>query len=110
MRYHEVDSVDASKLERVYGSQPAGTIARQHRFKHLNHDRYLTVLDRTCVQLFPDNYLFVGTNAQMRNQIGNAVRINLAHAVGPELCILGYVGLVFCISAFVLNYFISSYI
>lgn len=52
---------------------------------HPLETRPLTVREYARVQTFPDNWLFAGTMNNKYKQIGNAVPVNLAWAVGRSL-------------------------
>lgn len=52
---------------------------------HPLETRPLTVREYARVQTFPDNWLFAGTMNDKYKQIGNAVPVNLAWAVGRSL-------------------------
>lgn len=52
---------------------------------HPLETRPLTVREYARIQTFPDNWLFVGTMGNKYKQIGNAVPVNLAWAVGRSL-------------------------
>lgn len=47
--------------------------------------RYFTVRESARLQTFPDNYLFSGTWSEAMRQIGNAVPVELAVAVGKSV-------------------------
>jgi DNA (cytosine-5)-methyltransferase 1 len=47
--------------------------------------RYFTVREAARVQGFPDDYIFVGSRSDKMRQIGNAVAVNVAMALGLEL-------------------------
>lgn len=47
--------------------------------------RPLTVREYARIQTFPDNWQFVGTLTAQYKQIGNAVPVNLAYAIGRSL-------------------------
>lgn len=47
--------------------------------------RYFTVLEAKRIQTFPDDYVISGTWGEAMRQIGNAVPVRLAHAIGAEL-------------------------
>ena len=49
---------------------------------HPTKDRPLSVKEYARIQQFPDNWVFTGTTASKYRQIGNAVPIGLAEAIG----------------------------
>ena len=55
------------------------------RYGHPFHDRPLTPREAARLQGFPDSYVFCGTRADIRSQIGNAVPPPLAQAVASEV-------------------------
>lgn len=52
---------------------------------HPLETRPLTVREYARIQTFPDNWLFAGTMGEKYKQIGNAVPVNLAWAIGRSL-------------------------
>lgn len=52
---------------------------------HPEHTRPLTVREYARIQTFPDDWAFMGSMSSQYKQIGNAVPVNLAHAVGIQL-------------------------
>ena len=52
---------------------------------HPEETRPFTVREYARIQTFPDDWLFEGSVTQQYKQIGNAVPINLAYAVGTSL-------------------------
>lgn len=52
---------------------------------HPDESRPLTVREYARIQTFPDQWQFVGSMGSQYRQIGNAVPVNLAHAVGRKL-------------------------
>lgn len=55
------------------------------RYGHPLQDRPLTPREAARLQGFPDEFVFCGTRADVRSQIGNAVPPPLAEAVGREI-------------------------
>ena len=56
------------------------------RFGHPEQDRAISLREAASLQSFPDDYLFLGTRTAIARQIGNAVPVRLAEALGR--CIL----------------------
>ena len=52
---------------------------------HPNETRPLTFREYARIQTFPDEWLFCGSLSSIYKQIGNAVPVNLAYAVGRSL-------------------------
>lgn len=52
---------------------------------HPDETRPLRVREYARIQTFPDEWQFVGSMAQQYKQIGNAVPVNLAYAMGVQL-------------------------
>jgi DNA (cytosine-5)-methyltransferase 1 len=55
------------------------------RSLHPSEHRPITIREAARLQTFPDDYVFIGSSVQVAKQIGNAVPIELAHAIGREL-------------------------
>lgn len=55
------------------------------RYGHPLQDRPLTPREAARLQGFPDRFVFHGTRADIRSQIGNAVPPPLAQAIGAEI-------------------------
>jgi len=55
------------------------------RFGHPEQDRALSIREAAYLQSFDPEFEFVGSVNGMARQIGNAVPVRLAHAVGEEL-------------------------
>jgi DNA (cytosine-5)-methyltransferase 1 len=55
---------------------------------HPEHTRPLTVREYARLQTFPDDWQFTGSLASQYKQIGNAVPVNLARAIGTSLITL----------------------
>lgn len=58
------------------------TTAACGRFVHPTEDRALSLREAALLQTFPNDYRFCGTHESMERQIGNAVPVRLAHALG----------------------------
>ncbi|WP_419917185.1 DNA cytosine methyltransferase [Candidatus Poriferisodalis sp.] len=58
------------------------TTAACGRFVHPTEDRALSLREAALLQTFPAGYQFCGTYESMERQIGNAVPVRLAHALG----------------------------
>jgi DNA (cytosine-5)-methyltransferase 1 len=52
---------------------------------HPEETRPLTIREYARIQTFPDNWEFIGSMSSQYKQIGNAVPVNLAHALGRKL-------------------------
>ena len=52
---------------------------------HPTHNRPLSVKEYARIQQFPDNWIFTGTTAAKYRQIGNAVPVGLAEAIGKAV-------------------------
>ena len=52
---------------------------------HPTETRPLTVREYARIQTFPDEWIFAGTISDQYKQIGNAVPVNLAYAIGRSL-------------------------
>lgn len=51
----------------------------------INSSRPLTTIERSYIQTFPKNYIFVGSKTAKEQMIGNAVPVNLATYVGKAI-------------------------
>ncbi len=58
------------------------TTASCGRFVHPVEDRALSLRLAALLQTFPSGYRFCGTHESVERQIGNAVPLQLAHALG----------------------------
>lgn len=75
---------------RLSYSQPSPTVVTSPIQKatmmcHPTKDRPLSVAEYARIQQFPDDWKFVGTTADKYKQIGNAVPVGLAKAIGQML-------------------------
>ena len=52
------------------------------RFIHPSEHRGITLREAALLQTFPNHYAFVGSYGSIERQIGNAVPVRLAHALG----------------------------
>ena len=83
---------------RLFGNQPAPTIAAsfQSNFIHPHLDRNFTAREGARLQSFPDDFIFEGMRTKMSwekglsqyQQIGNAVPVLLAKAIGESVTFL----------------------
>jgi DNA (cytosine-5)-methyltransferase 1 len=55
------------------------------RFGHPEQDRAISIREAACLQTFPSDFEFVGSMVSMARQIGNAVPVLLAEALGKHL-------------------------
>lgn len=55
------------------------------RYGHPEEDRAISLREAAAIQTFPDNYIFHGSNKHIALQIGNAVPVNLAQALGRHI-------------------------
>lgn len=60
-------------------------------YTHPDQNRTISIREAARIQSFPDSFEFFGTNAQQYDQVGNAVPIRLAEAIGREIagCLAG---------------------
>jgi len=75
---------------RLSYSQPSPTVVTSPVQKatmmcHPTKDRPLSVAEYARIQQFPDDWKFIGTTVDKYRQIGNAVPVGLAHAIGESL-------------------------
>lgn len=84
--------------QRLYGDKPAPTIAAsfQSNFIHPHLNRNFTAREGARLQSFPDDFIFEGMRTKMSwekglsqyQQIGNAVPVLLAKAIGESIHIM----------------------
>jgi DNA (cytosine-5)-methyltransferase 1 len=71
---------------RLTKDNPARTVLKARIVRHyMNMNRPLTRLEQSQLQSFPPTYKFKGTDDEIRDQIGNAVPVNLARAIGKSV-------------------------
>ena len=75
---------------RLSYSQPSPTVVTSPVQKatmmcHPIKDRPLSVAEYARIQQFPDDWKFIGTTVDKYRQIGNAVPVGLARAIGETL-------------------------
>lgn len=76
---------------RLKGSEPAKTLTTKcisisnGRFGHPKQDRAISVREAASIQSFPDDFVFVGTLVQTSKQVGNAVPVRFAEALGQQI-------------------------
>ena len=95
LKCHQVVDVSKGGWPDVYGrlkwDGQAPTITggfdnfSRGRYGHPLSDRALTPREAARLQGFPDDFVFVGNRGDVRHQIGNAVPVSLAEAVGSEI-------------------------
>ena len=73
---------------RIHLTGPAPTMTTRcttvscGRFIHPVEDRGISLREAALLQTFPSDYRFVGSHESIERQIGNAVPVRLAHALG----------------------------
>lgn len=55
------------------------------RYGHPEQDRAISLREAAALQSFPDGYVFEGSNKHIASQIGNAVPVRLAEAMGRHI-------------------------
>lgn len=91
-RFKKIRPYDATTLlKRLEPNRPAYTITTKFNegttgaFIHPNQPRTISIREAARLQSFPDNYIFKGSDVQIRRQIGNAVPPLLATAVAEAI-------------------------
>ena len=75
-----------TRLQRLdFNSQSPTILTSKTTYYHPTECRYLTVREVAALQTFPNEFEFVGSVTSMFRQIGNAVPVKLAQALGEEL-------------------------
>jgi DNA (cytosine-5)-methyltransferase 1 len=83
---HNLESTEIkAESKPLKADGPANTVLRQNGVDHYLLPRGLTIRERARLQSFPDDYQFCGSLTDRSNQIGNAVPVNVAHAVAQTL-------------------------
>lgn len=87
--HERLDARDATSIYgRIDPTMPAPTMTTRcttpscGRFVHPSENRGLSLREAALLQTFPPRYVFDGTYGQIEGQIGNAVPVRLAHALG----------------------------
>ncbi len=63
----------------------ACTITKGGRYIHPVFNRLISVREAARIQSFPENFMFTGSKDNMYAQIGNAVPVKMAEAIGEKL-------------------------
>lgn len=91
-RFKKIRRYDATTLlKRLRGDLPAYTITTKFNeattgaFIHPRQARTITLREAARLQSFPDTFIFSGSAAQIRQQIGNAVPPLLAKAIAEAI-------------------------
>lgn len=79
----------------VYGRMPWDDVAptitarfdsfTRGMFGHPEQDRSISLREGALLQTFPEDFMFVGNKVDIARQIGNAVPVNMAMAIGIQL-------------------------
>jgi DNA (cytosine-5)-methyltransferase 1 len=90
MPYKNRNHIFKDKYYKLKENAPCKTITSHMRFDcnmyiHPRQARGLTAREAARVQTFPDNYLFVGRPNTWYTQIGNAVPVAMATAIGKSI-------------------------
>ncbi|WP_339726835.1 DNA cytosine methyltransferase [uncultured Gimesia sp.] len=76
---------------RMFWDLPAPTLTARcysisnGRYGHPEQDRAISLREAAALQSFPDNYQFFGSNTHIAQQIGNAVPVRFAAALGMHI-------------------------
>lgn len=71
---------------RYASNKPSRTIDTGHRNNfHYKWNRCPTVRESARLQSFPDDFVFTGNKTQQNKQVGNAVPVLLAYALGKQI-------------------------
>jgi DNA (cytosine-5)-methyltransferase 1 len=82
----KIDHTDRLEWDRPSGTVLVGSAAGGGRpHIHPEEPRVITVREAARLQTFPDDWVFAGSSTEQYRQIGNAVPVLLARAVGESL-------------------------
>lgn len=76
---------------RLWGNKPARTLTTKcisisnGRFAHPVQDRGISVREAAALQSFPDEFVFYGSRGETAKQVGNAVPVDFAKALGLQI-------------------------
>ena len=76
---------------RMFWNRPAPTLTSKcnslsnGRYGHPEQDRAISLREAASLQTFPDSYVFHGLDQQIARQVGNAVPVAFARALGSAL-------------------------
>ena len=79
---------------RMYWDRPAPALTGRcysisnGRYGHPEQDRAVSLREAAALQSFPDQYRFFGTKTDIAQQVGNAVPVRLAEALGRHILCL----------------------
>lgn len=73
------------QYESLTADEPAITIRKKNPVKHYLRKRFITIHERSRLVSFPSGYMFEGNHEDCCNQIGNAVPVKLAGAIGRSV-------------------------
>lgn len=75
------------RIFRLEQSKPSLTVTAYifNKFVHHTEDRYITPREAALLQDFPIDYEFKGRLGQVQKQIGNAVPVKMATAIGKQV-------------------------
>jgi DNA (cytosine-5)-methyltransferase 1 len=87
-------SAATSSYGRLVASRPAPTMTTRcttpacGSFIHPTEDRGITLREAATLQTFPSDYQFIGSYGEIERQIGNAVPVKMATALGRRIASL----------------------
>lgn len=70
---------------RLRGDGFACTITKGGRYIHPIYNRLISIREAARIQSFPEDFIFTGSKENMYAQIGNAVPVKMAEAIGLKL-------------------------